>query len=153
LTDNVALKVGAWLNGQLFLCLVIGTAVSIMLWALGVPFYYVLGLVAGLGEAVPVLGPIISAIPAVLVAGTVSINKAIMVALLFWGIQSLENNFLVPRVMQRQVGLRTVTVLVALLCGSTLFGFFGALLAVPTAAILHVVIEEYFESPEEPKNS
>jgi predicted PurR-regulated permease PerM len=145
LTANVAIKVGAWLNGQMVLCLIIGTAVTAALWALGVPFFYVLGLVAGIGEAVPVLGPIISAVPAVLVAGTVSINKAVLVALVFWGIQSIENNFLVPRVMQRQVGLHTVTVLVALLCGSTLLGIVGALLAVPTAAILQVFVQEYLE--------
>jgi len=153
LIADVATKVGAWLSGQLFLCLVIGTAVSVSLWALGIPFYYILGIIAGIGEAVPVLGPIVTAIPAILVAATVSWKMALLVALLFWGIQSVENNFLVPRVMQRQVGLRTVTVLVALLCGSTLFGFFGALLAVPTAAIIQVVAQEFLESSESSKSS
>jgi predicted PurR-regulated permease PerM len=145
ITDNVAIKVGDWLSGQLFLCLVIGTAVTLMLWALGVPYYLLLGLIAAVGEAVPVVGPILSAIPAVLVAGTVSINKAAIVALLFWGIQTVENNLLVPRVMQRQVGLRTVTVLIALMSGGTLFGLVGLLLAVPTAAILRVFVEEFLE--------
>ena len=143
LTANVAVKVGAWLNGQVFLCFVIGTAVSLSLWALGVPFFYVLGLVAAVGEAVPVIGPIFSAVPAVLMGATVSVNKAILVAILFWGIQSVENNFLVPRVMRRQVGLSTVTVLVALLAGSTLLGIVGALLAVPTAAIIQVLALEF----------
>jgi len=148
ITDNVAIKVGDWLNGQLFLCTVIGTAVTLMLWVLGVPFFLLLGLIAAVGEAIPVVGPILSAVPAVLVASTVSINKAALVALLFWGIQTIENNLLVPRVMHRQVGLRTVTVLVSLLCGGTLFGVVGLLLAVPTAAILRVLVEEFLENSE-----
>jgi predicted PurR-regulated permease PerM len=151
-TENLVVKVGAWLNGQVFLCFVIGTAVSLVLWALGVPFFYVLGLVAAIGEAVPVIGPIISAVPAVLMGATVSVNKAILVAVFFWGVQSIENNFLVPRVMRRQVGLSTVTVLVALLAGSTLFGIVGALLAVPTAAILQVLTQEFL-SPKESEES
>jgi predicted PurR-regulated permease PerM len=147
-TQNLAVKVGAWLNGQIFLCFTIGTAVSIVLWALGVPFFYVLGLIAAVGEAVPVIGPIISAVPAVLMGATVSINKAILVAVFFWGVQSIENNFLVPRVMRRQVGLSTVTVLVALLAGSTLLGIVGALLAVPTAAIVQVLAQEFLSQDE-----
>jgi len=140
---RVTRKVGAWLQGQVLLCGTIGTAVSLGLWGLGVPFFYVLGLVAGVGEAVPVLGPIISAVPAVLMGATVSVNKAVIVALFFWGLQSVENNFLVPRVMRRQVGLRPITVLVALLAGSTLLGIVGALLAVPTAAIIQALAEEF----------
>ena len=99
------------------------------------------------------VGPILSAVPAVLVASTVSINKAALVALLFWGIQTVENNLLVPRVMHRQVGLRTITVLISLLCGGTLFGIVGLLLAVPTAAILRVVAEEFLESSDESRKS
>jgi len=155
-TANLAVKVGAWLNGQVFLSLVIGTAVSIALWALGVPFFGVLGLVAAVGEAVPVIGPILSAVPAVLMGATVSVKMAVFVAIFFWGLQSLENNFLVPRVMRRQVGLSTVTVLVALLAGSTLLGIVGALLAVPTAAILQVLALEFMgkdEESKEPKES
>jgi predicted PurR-regulated permease PerM len=149
-TQNLAVKVGAWLTGQVFLCFVIGTAVSIVLGALGVPFFYVLGLIAAVGEAVPVIGPIISAVPAVLMGATVSIKTAVFVAIFFWGVQSIENNFLVPRVMRRQVGLSTVTVLVALLAGSTLLGIVGALLAVPTAAILQVLAQEFLSQDEVP---
>jgi len=152
ITSDVAIKVGAWLSGQLFLCFVIGASVTVALWALGVPFFYILGLVAAIGEAIPVIGPIVSAIPAILVGATVSWKTALFVALVFWAIQSVENNFLVPRVMQRQVGLRTVTVLVALLAGSKLFGIVGLLLAVPTTAILQVLVEEFLESPKSPKS-
>lgn len=147
-TQNLAVKVGAWLNGQVFLCFIIGTAVSLVLGAFGVPFFYVLGLIAAVGEAVPVIGPIMSAVPAILMGATVSVKMAVFVAVFFWALQSVENNFLVPRVMRRQVGLSTITVLVALLAGSTLLGIVGALLAVPTAAILQVLALEFLSHDE-----
>lgn len=144
-TRNVAVKVGAWLGGQILLAFVIGTTATIGLWILGVPYFYVLGLVAGIGEFVPVIGPIVAAIPAVLMGWTVSFQVALFVAGYFAVQQSVENHLLVPRVMERQVGLSAVMVIVALLIGSDLLGVVGALLAVPTAAIVQVLVQEFLE--------
>lgn len=135
-------KVSAWLGGQILLSAVIGTTSAIGLWALGVPFFYVLALVCGVGEMIPVVGPILSAIPALAVAATISLEKTVFVLIFLIVQQQLESNFLVPRIMSRQVGLTAVTVLVALLIGGSLLGIVGAILAVPTAAILQVVANE-----------
>jgi predicted PurR-regulated permease PerM len=139
---EVTFKVSAWLGGQLLLGAMIGTSSAIGLWALGVPFFYVLALISGIGELIPVVGPILSAIPAIAVAATVSLKKVLLVLIFFFLQQQLENHILVPKIMSRQVGVSAVTVIVALLIGAQLAGILGAILAVPTAAILLVVAGE-----------
>jgi predicted PurR-regulated permease PerM len=143
--ETVTVKVGAWLGGQLLLSILIGSSAAIGLWLFGVPYFYVFAVLAAIGELIPVVGPIVAAIPAVLVSFSVSIHTGIFVAVYFVAQQSLENHFIVPRVMQRQVGVSAVTVIVALLIGTELLGIVGALLAVPTSAIVKVLVEEYLE--------
>jgi predicted PurR-regulated permease PerM len=139
---EVTVKVSAWLGGQLLLAAVIGTTSAIGLWALGVPFFYVLALLSAVGEMIPVVGPILSAIPAIAVAATVSLKTVIFVVIFFFLQQQLENHILVPKIMSRQVGVSAVTVIVALLVGGSLLGIVGAILAVPTVAILQVIAGE-----------
>jgi predicted PurR-regulated permease PerM len=139
---EVTLKVSAWLGGQLLLAGVIGTTSALGLWALGVPFFYVLALISAIGEMIPVVGPVLSAIPAIAVAATVSPKTVLFVVIFFVLQQQLENHILVPKIMSRQVGVSPVTVIVALLIGGSLLGIVGAILAVPTAAILQVVATE-----------
>jgi predicted PurR-regulated permease PerM len=139
---EVTVKVSAWLGGQLLLGAIIGTTSAIGLWAIGVPFFYVLALISGIGEMIPVVGPILSAIPALAVASTISLKTVLLVLLFFFLQQQFENHVLVPKVMSRQVGVSAVTVIVALLIGGDLLGIVGAILAVPTAAILLVIASE-----------
>jgi predicted PurR-regulated permease PerM len=103
----------------------------------------VLALISGIGEMIPIVGPILSAIPAVAVAASVSVNKVVLVIVFFVIQQQIENHVLVPKVMERQVGVSPVTVIVALLIGGNLLGIPGAILAVPTAAILQVLFTEW----------
>ena len=117
-THDVTLKISAWLGGQIVLSVIIGTTAALGLWLLGVPYFYVLALIAGVGELIPVVGPILAAIPALLVALTVSRETALFTLIYFVVQQFVENHFLVPRVMQRQVGVSAVTVIVALLIGT-----------------------------------
>lgn len=138
----VTQKVSAWMGGQLLLSLVIGLTSAIGLGAMGVPYFYVLALISAVGEMIPMVGPILAAIPAILVAATVSPGLAIGVAIFFIAQQQLENTILVPKLMGRQVGLSAVTVIIALGVGSQLLGIVGAILSVPTAAILQVLFEE-----------
>jgi predicted PurR-regulated permease PerM len=145
ITRAITVKVSAWLGGQLFLGGVIGLTTAIGLWALGIPFFYVLALIAAIGELIPVVGPILAAVPAVAVALTVSPQSALFVVIFFVVQQQFENHILVPRVMSRQVGVSAVVVIVALLIGGNLLGVVGALLAVPTAAILQVLVMEIIE--------
>jgi len=145
LTRAITVKVSAWLGGQLFLAGVIGVTSAIGLWALGIPFFYVLALIAAIGELIPVVGPILAAVPAVAVALTVSPQAALFVVIFFLVQQQFENHLLVPKVMSRQVGVSAVVVIVALLIGGNLLGIVGALLAVPTAAILQVLVMEIID--------
>jgi predicted PurR-regulated permease PerM len=147
----VAAKISAWLGGQMLLGLIIGTMSAIGFYFMGVPYFFVLAVIAGIGEMVPMVGPLLSAIPAVLVALTVSPGLALGVAGFCWALQLLENNVLVPKVMGETVGLTAVTVIASLIIGSELLGFVGALLAVPTAAIIQVLIEELYLAEKEPE--
>jgi len=148
-SSDISLKVSAWLGGQLLLGAIIGTSATIGLWLLGVPYYFVLGLIAGIGELIPMVGPIISAIPAIVVALTVSPGLALGTLAFLFAQQQFENHLLVPKLMERQVGVSAVTVIIALLMGGALLGIVGALLAVPTAAIVQVIFDELTENDRE----
>ena len=139
---DITVKVSAWLGGQLLLGGIIGATSAVGLWLLGIPFFYVLALISGIGELIPVVGPVLSAIPAIAVASTVSLNKVLFVIVFFIVQQQFENHVLVPKVMERQVGVSPVTVIAALLIGGKLLGIVGAILAVPSAAILQVLFME-----------
>ena len=139
---RVANKISAWLGGQLLLAGIIGSTAALGLFLMGVPFFYVLALIAGVGEMIPIVGPILSAVPAIAVALSVKPALALGVIVFFFAQQQLENHLLVPKIMQRQVGISPVFVIIALLIGGSLLGVIGAILAVPTAAILQVLFQE-----------
>jgi predicted PurR-regulated permease PerM len=145
---DITVKVSAWLAGQLVLGAIIGSTSALGLWLIGVPFFYVLALISGVGELIPVVGPILSSIPAVLVATSVSWKASLFVIIFFVIQQQFENHVLVPKVMARQVGVSAVTVIVSLLIGGKLLGIVGAILAVPTAAILQVLFSELTSKEE-----
>jgi predicted PurR-regulated permease PerM len=142
-------KVSAWLRAQFVLAGVMGTFAAVGLWWLGVPYFYVIALVAAIGETIPVIGPIIGGITAVAVALTVSAKLAVTVGIYFLILHQLEANVLVPKIMERRVGVSPVAVIIALLIGGELYGLIGAILAIPTAAILSVAIEEVVTSQDE----
>ncbi len=135
-------KVSAWLRAQFVLAGVMGTFAAIGLGLMGEPYFYVVALVAAIGETIPIVGPVIGGITAVSVALTSSPKLAVGVGLFFLALHQLESNVLVPKIMERRVGVSPVAVMVALLVGGALWGLVGAILAIPTAAILAVIIEE-----------
>lgn len=138
-------KLGAWLRGQLLLSLIIGVLSYIGLTILNVPYVLPLAVIAGVLEVVPVIGPIISAIPAVLIALTISPILSLGVVAVYFIIQQLENHLIVPQVMKRAVGLNPLVVILAIAIGSRLLGIVGALLAVPIAAVLQIIVTEIIE--------
>jgi len=152
-TRAITVKLSGWLGGQLVLGAIIGITSGIGLWLMGIPFFYVLALISAIGELIPVVGPILAAVPAIAVAATVSYQKVILVVVFFVVQQQFENHVLVPKVMARQVGVSAVTVIVALLIGGKLLGIVGALLAVPSAAILQVLLTEMLDQKEKPKET
>lgn len=145
LIDDVSLKLGRWFRGQLTLMAIVGVVIGLGLYVLGVPFALTLGFAAGLLEIVPFVGPIISALLALLVAIAVGAPawQLIAIILLFIIVQQLENQILVPKIMQKAIGLSPAVVIVAILIGGSLFGLAGAVLSIPLAAGLSVFISEY----------
>lgn len=139
---EAAVKVSAWLSAQFVLAGVMGTFAAVGLGLMGEPYFYVVALIAAVGETIPVVGPIIGGISAVLVALSVSPRLALTVGIYFLILHQLEANILVPKIMERRVGVSPVTVMVALLIGGSLWGVIGAILAIPTAAILSVIVDE-----------
>jgi predicted PurR-regulated permease PerM len=135
-------KVSAWLRAQLLLAGVMGVFAGVGLWMIGEPFFYVVALIAAIGETIPIVGPIIGGAAAVAVALTSSNQLAVTVGIYFLILHQLEANVFVPKIMERRVGVSPVAVIVALLMGGALWGLVGAILAIPTAAILAVIVDE-----------
>lgn len=147
--DQVEAQVGRWLRGQLTLCLIIGSASFIGYGLMDVRFWPLLGLWAGITEIIPIVGPWLGGIPAVAMAATQSWDKALMVVIFVVVLQFMENSILVPRVMRGAVGLSALTVFVAILAGTQYLGILGALLAIPIAAAIQVILSEYFKTRRE----
>lgn len=146
---NVEAKVGDWIRGQLTLCLIIGLLATIGYGVMGVRFWPVLGLWAGLTEIIPIVGPWLGGIPAVIIALTQSWNQALVVIGFIVILQLLENTVLVPRIMRGAVGLTPLTVFVAILIGTQFLGLGGAVLAIPVAAAVQVVLTDYLDTRRE----
>ncbi|MGQ0570801.1 MAG: AI-2E family transporter [Armatimonadota bacterium] len=142
LLRDVGLKFGGWLRGQLLLGLIIGVISGLGTWMLGLPYPFLLGLAAGITEMVPIIGPVLGAIPAILVALFGPFWRLLAVIAFFTAVQQLEGHLLVPRVMQQAVGLSPLLTIIAILIGAKLMGIVGALLAVPIAAALQVIVGE-----------
>ena len=141
--NEIENRLGLWVRGQLILMAAIGAASGVLLTLLGVPSALLLALVAALTEAIPIIGPLLGAIPAVLVAATVSPELALIVAGAYLVIQIVEGNVLVPMVMRNTIGLSPFLVIVSLLIGGAVGGMVGALFAVPIAAAVLVVLERH----------
>jgi predicted PurR-regulated permease PerM len=135
-------RLGGWLRGQIALSAIIGTVTFLGLSVLGINYAVLLALIAAVGEAIPLIGPIISAVPAVIVAFFQSPLHGFLTLGLYILIQQLENNLIVPKVMERAVALHPLAVMVALLAGAELLGVTGAILSVPVAAAFSVVVQE-----------
>ena len=142
-------KLGAWLRGQFILMVIIGLATWVGLSLLRVQFALPLAVLAGLLEVIAIIGPIVSSIPAILVALVQfgSPIPALGVAALYILIQQLENNLLVPKIMERAVGIHPLSTILAILIGGSLFGIIGVVLAVPIAATIQVLLEDVHNHP------
>lgn len=140
-------KVGFFIAGQGFLCLVIGAMALVAYYLIGLPNALVLALIAGVLEAVPMIGPLLGAIPAALVALSMGPDKLIWVIVATAIIQQLENSLLVPRVMSKAVGVNPFVTLLALFAFSSFFGVAGALMAIPMAAIIQLLFNHFIFHP------
>lgn len=147
--NEIENRLGSWVRGQLVLMGAIGLATGIAYTVLGVPGAVVLGLIAAIAEAIPIVGPLLGAIPAILVAATISPELALTVAGVYAVLQLIEGSVLVPIVMRNAVGISPFLVLVSLLVGGAAGGLIGALIAVPIAAAIEIVLSR-FQARETP---
>ncbi|HEX5826411.1 MAG TPA: AI-2E family transporter [Candidatus Limnocylindrales bacterium] len=138
--NEVEGRLGMWFRGQLILMGTIGVLCGAAYFVLGVPSALLLGLIAAICEAIPLIGPILGAIPAVLAAATVSPELALVVIGVTALIQVVENNVLVPVIMRNTIGLSPLIVTLSLLVGAAAGGIAGALVAVPIAAAIEVIL-------------
>lgn len=148
LAERIRERIGKWLQGQLFLMLIIFILDFIALYFLNVPYALILAIFAGVMEIIPYLGPILSAIPAVFVGFLVSPLTGFLVLAAYVIIQQFENHIIVPQIMKKAIGLNPVTVILALLIGAQLGGILGAILAVPLAAALSVFVKDLISKKE-----
>lgn len=145
-TDLIGTAVGGYVRGQLVIATFIGVFVWLGLSIVGIPSAAAIGFLAGAFNIVPYLGPIIGALPAVLLALTLpgALVKILVVIGIFVLANQIEGNFLSPYVLSRTTDLHPVTVLMAILVGVGLLGFVGALLAVPTVALGKLLMQRYY---------
>jgi predicted PurR-regulated permease PerM len=147
--NTVEARLGAWARVQVILMTAIGVASAVAYLALGLPSAVLLGVIAGLAELIPIVGPLVGAIPAVVVAATLSPEHALAVVAISVGLQAVEGLVLVPVVTRNNVGLSPMLVFISVLLGSAIGGIVGALVAVPVAAVLEILLER-FQARDEP---
>jgi predicted PurR-regulated permease PerM len=140
-------KVGFYIAGQGVLCLVMGIMSLVAYLLIGLPNVLVLGLLAGVGEAVPLIGPLVGAIPAALMALSIAPSKLVWVIVATLILHQTENSLLVPRIMRKAVGVNPFVTLLALFAFGSLLGLAGALMAIPMAAIIQLLLDRFVFHP------
>ncbi len=143
LAAKIEKQLGNWLKSQVLLMVMIGVSIFVGLSLLNVPYALPLAIVAGVLEAVPVIGPILSAGLAILFIITVNPIGALGVALLYIIVQQVESHIVVPNLMGNVIGLNPLLTIIAILIGANIFGLVGVLISVPVAAIIQVIISDY----------
>lgn len=147
------LKVGRWLQGQMLLALIVGLTVYIGLSVMGVRFALIMGLLAMTLEIIPIVGPVIAAIPAIVFAFIQDPGLGLWVIVFYVVVQQLENHLLVPVVLGKTTGLNPIVVLMSLLIGNQLAGISGMVLSVPIATVIVEILEDLAKHREESKHN
>lgn len=140
-------QLSAWARGVVINGIATGASTGILLALVGVQPAFLFGVLAFLGEFVPIIGPVIVAIPALFVAASMGIGKFVLALLSVLFVQQVGTNLLVPFIMGKQMKLHAVTIIFFTFAMSSLFGFLGLILVVPTAALVKIVISEFYLRP------
>lgn len=138
---EIEVSISQWIKGQAFLMLVVGVASFVGFSAIGVEYALALAVIAGLLEMVPMIGPVITAVLASAITFTQSPIKGVMVVVLCIVIQQLENNVLVPRIMQKVSGFSPLVILIAVITFTNFFGIVGTIVAVPCVMVGYVIVK------------
>lgn len=142
--DKLEERLGGWVRGQIILMTIIGVMSYIGLTLVGIPYALPLALLAGVLEIIPTIGPIVSAVPAALVGLAISPLTATAVVALYFLIQSVENHVLVPKVMEKSVGINPLITIIIIMIGLRLGGVVGAFLGVPIFLVFLVVLNQFW---------
>lgn len=134
--------VGAYFRGQLLVALFVAVASSLVLWAIGLPFWALVGVVTGIFNLIPLIGPFVGGLIGVVIALTVGdgFSQALLVVLLLTGVQQVDNHVITPNIMSRTVKVHPATVIIALGAAAAMFGIVGMFLAIPTVAAAKLII-------------
>jgi predicted PurR-regulated permease PerM len=147
--EEVENKVGSYIRGVVLVSIIVGSMAMVAYWIVGLPYALSLGIIAGVFEAIPIVGPALGAIPAITIAlgtGNNSIVIGVIVATML--IQAVENYILAPRILGHSVGVNPIVTLLALVTFTSLLGFAGALLAIPLAAVFQIILDRVLLNPE-----
>jgi predicted PurR-regulated permease PerM len=139
--DLIEAKLGAFVRGQLVMITFVSTVLSIAFWAIGLPYWLLLGVFAGIVEIVPVVGPLFAGVAAILAGLTVDTHTAILAAIAVFGLRLIQDYIVGPRVLGHAVGLSPLIVLVTVSSIGLLFGGFYVLLSTPFAAVLATLVD------------
>jgi predicted PurR-regulated permease PerM len=139
--------IGGFFRGQLVVAAIVGVLCSVGLGIIGLRFWFLIGMIAGLFNVIPLVGPWVGGVPGVTIALTTgSPLQALLVVAVMVGVQQIDNHFITPQVMQRTVHLHPAVVILALVAGGSLGGFYGLLLAVPVAAVLKILVSHLWRT-------
>ncbi len=133
-------SLGNYIRGQLLVCLLVGIIASLALWLSGMKYPLLLGFIIGITDIIPYFGPVIGAIPAVIIAATISNHMIIIVIVIIFGLQFIEGNLLSPLIVGKSLHMHPIMIMAALLMGGEIGGVVGLLIAVPILAITKVII-------------
>ncbi|MBA2616399.1 MAG: AI-2E family transporter [Actinobacteria bacterium] len=139
--DLIDAKLGAYVRGQLILIVLVATVLSVAFWAIGLPFWLLLAIFAGIVELIPVIGPLAAGALAIGVGFTESLGVAIAAGMVVFVVRMVEDYLVIPRVLGEAVGLTPLTVLIAISSVTILFGGFAILLAIPLAAVVATLVD------------
>ncbi|GGE74974.1 AI-2E family transporter [Priestia taiwanensis] len=139
LIQEVNRIIGGYIRGQLFVCLVLAGCSFLAFWIVGIPYPLLLGIIIGVTDIIPYFGPIIGAVPAILIASTVSTNMIITVIIVIVILQFVESNILGPYIVGKSIHMHPVLIMLALIVGGEIGGIVGMILAIPCLAIIKVI--------------
>jgi predicted PurR-regulated permease PerM len=141
--NNLEARLGSWARGQMILMFAVGAATYVGLLILGIPFALPLAILAGLFEIIPIIGPLFSAVPAVIIGFGISPVIGFAVIALAFLVQQLENYLLIPKIMEKSVGVSPIVTLISIAIGARLAGIVGVIISVPMVITLQVVVKQF----------
>ena len=146
--EDMANVISGYIRGQVLISVVIGVIVFSGMYILEIDYPLVLGLLAACTETIPIIGPIVGSIPAIMLAFLISPALAVKVILFYIIVHQIENHIVVPNIMGHTIAVHPVVVIISLLVGAQLFGIIGMMVAVPIAALLRIVIKQLWNITE-----